>query len=378
MPQAQLALAQPLIHHRSEEFKSLLGRTRSRLQQIFRTQNEVLILTSSGTGAMEAAVSNLFSEKDTVLVIAAGKFGERWAELCRAYRVPHQILKKEPGEAASPEEICRFLQDFPELGGVLLQGCETSTATVHDLKTIGERLHRDFPEVLTVVDGITTLGSQPLETDSWNLDVVIGGSQKFLSIPPGLSFLSLSPRAIARMADNPSPRYYLDLAKELGAQRKEQTAFTPAVSMIAALDQATQEILRQGLEKIVEDTAWMAHCTRCGLKALGFRLLSSAPANAVTAAYPPPDISARQLLKQLREEQGILLACGQGDLAGRIVRVAHLGYFDLLDMFSVLSALELALLRLGAKPAPGAGVRAALTECHRSQRLPVQVTRATP
>ena len=378
MPQAQLALAQPLVHHRTREFRSLLMQTRSRLQQIFRTQNDVLILTSSGTGAMEAAVSNLFSEKDSVLVIVVGKFGERWAELCQAYRVPHQTLRKGPGEAASVEEICRSLQDFPEVRGVLLQGCETSTATVHDLKTIGKRLHRDFPEVLIVVDAITALGSQPLETDGWHLDVVISGSQKFLAIPPGLSLISLSPKAIDRMANSTSPRYYLDLSKELKAQRKEQTAYTPAISLITALDQATQEILQQGLEKIIEDTAWMAHCTRCGLEALGFRLLSAAPANAVTAAYPPPGISARELLNELSEEQGILLAGGQGDLAGEIVRIAHLGYFDLLDMLSVLSALELALLRLGSKPEPGVGVRAALMECHQSRRLPVEVTRATP
>ena len=378
MPQAQLALAQPLIHHRTSQFRSLLLQTRSRLQEIYRTRNDVLILTSSGTGAMEAAVSNFFSERDPVLAVVTGKFGERWAELCKAYRIPYRILRKDPGEAASIQEICRALQDFSEARGILLQGCETSTATFHDLESIGNHLHRDFPDLLIVVDAITALGSQSLETDKWNLDVVISGSQKFLAIPPGLSFISLSPRAIGRMTENPTPRYYLDLSKELKAQRKGQTAYTPAISLIAALAPAAEEILRQGLGKIIQDTAWMAHCTRCGLQALGFRLLSSAPANAITAAYPPPPISSRKLLDELRDEQGIFLAGGQGDLAGKIIRIAHLGYFDLLDVLSVLSALELALMKLGLKLEPGIGVKTALAECHARPHQTVEMARATP
>lgn len=355
-------MARPIIHHRTAEFKALLLETRRNLQNIFKTENEIVILAASGTGAMEAAVCNLLSPDEQALAVVTGKFGERWREICSAFHIPCAALTKRPGEAASAEEICDAIAREPGVRAVFLQGCETSTATSHDLESIGLKVRKRFPDVVIVVDAITALGSERLETDLWGLDVVISGSQKSFAIPPGLAFLSLSPRALEKMKGSTSPRYYFDLLKELSAQQKGQTAFTPAVSLVAALNETAKEILRQGIDCVVAEAHGMARATRRGLTALGFKMLSQSPSAAATAAYPPDGVSAQDLVKRLEQRFGMKIAGGQAELKGKIIRVAHLGYFDLADVFSLISALELSLLDMGQPIDLGAGVRAALLE----------------
>ena len=362
MPEAQLAMSRPILHHRTAQFKELLLETRQNLQKIFRTKNDVVILASSGTGAMEAAVTNLLTSDDHALAVVTGKFGQRWEEICQAHGIPHTSINKESGQAASPEEICQSLERNSAIKVVLIQGCETSTGTSHDLEQIAKRIHSDFPQVLIVVDAITALLTQPVETDLWGLDIVISGSQKSFALPPGLSFLTLSSRALEKINANPSHPYYFNLAKEVTQQRDGQSAFTPAISLIIGLNETTREILAQGLDRVLAETELMARSTREGLKALGFRLLSSSPANAVTAAFPPEGVSSVELSKRLEGDLGIKIAGGQGELKQKIVRIAHLGYFDILDVFSVLSAVELCLLKMGAKIELGASLKAAMTE----------------
>lgn len=368
MPEAQLAMSRPILYHRTADFRNLLLETRRNLQQILKTENEIIILSSSGTGAMEATVCNLLSPGERALAVVAGKFGRRWEEICKAFRIPCATLKKNFGEAASAAEISKSLGEQEGTRVLFLQGCESSTATSHDLESIGSLIREEFPELLIVVDAITTLGSEPLETDRWGLDVVISGSQKAFALPPGLAFLSISPRALQRIRNTTSPRYYFDLLKELEAQREGETAFTPPVSLIAALNETTGEILRQGLAQVIAEADVMARCTRKGLSALGFRLLSTSPSRAATAVIPPDDILAPNLAQQLEERFAIKVAGGQGELKGKILRIAHLGYFDLPDVFSLLSAVELCLLAMGAKIELGVGIRAALREASQARK----------
>lgn len=357
-----MAMASPQVHHRKDEFRELLLETRTHLQSLFRTTNDVVILTASGTGAMEASVSNLLSSESPALAVSAGKFGDRWVQICRAFNVPCQVLDKPYGEAASPEEIDAVLGANPETRALLIQGCESSTATIHDLEAIARMVRIRFPDVLIVVDAITALGSQPVETDAWGLDVVIGGAQKAFAIPPGLSFLSLSSRALDSIRACPGPRFYFDLLKEVEGQRRGQTGLTPAVALVQALNRTSREMVEQGLDRILEQVEVRARCTRRGLEALGFRQLSSAPANALTACYSPPGIDAARLIQVLQERFGIVVAGGQGVLKGRIIRIGHLGYFDLVDIFAVISAIEVCLLELGARIELGAGIKAAMQE----------------
>lgn len=366
IPEAQLAMAAPILHHRTPEFRELLLNTQSNLQKIYKTQSPVLILASSGTGAMEAAVANVLSPGDKALAAVTGKFGERWVEIAKTHQVDCVAIEKEYGDATSVDEICSELRNNPGVEALLIQGCETSTATLHDLEQISAQVRSEFPDILIVVDAITALGTQPLRTDDWDLDVVISGSQKSFGLPPGLAFLSLSQRAIDTIERKQTEgHYYLDLRKELKSQKAGSTAYTPAVSLVAGLYQATQQILSQGIDRIVEDAEQMATCTRAGLTALGFKLLSSSPANAVTAAFSPEGVDSEQLRKKLEESYGVKVAGGQGKLKGKIIRIAHLGYFDLLDVFSVLSAIELCLASMGHDSRPGKGVTAALEQVNR-------------
>ncbi len=362
MPQVQEALARPIIHHRTPEFQDLFLQARSNLQEIFRTRHDLVILATSGTGGMEAAVANLLGPQSHALAVVVGKFGERWHDICQACNVPCSALCKEYGQAASVQEIRQELQRHPRVDALLLQGCETSTATSNDLQAIGRLIRQEFPQTLLVVDGITSIGCEPVDTDGWGLDVVVSGSQKAFALPPGLSFVSISPRAMQRLQEAPSSRYYLNLALEARLQAKGKTAYTASVSLVLALLEATRSILGQGLDNVIAETALMARAARAGLRAMGFTLLSSAPANACTAVYPPKGIDAAQLAARLQERFGLKVAGGQGEMKGRIIRIAHLGYFDLLDVFSVLSALEMVLIELGRPLQPGSGVSAAMQQ----------------
>jgi len=368
-PEVQLAISKPIAHHRTPYFTELLLETRKDLQDIFRTKNDIVILASSGTGAMEAAVCNLLTSDDTALAVVAGKFGERWVEICQTHQIPCTSLTKEAGSQATSQEIHQLLSEGQDVRAVLIQGCETSTATSHDLEAISKMIRKEFPETLIIVDAITAMLTQPIETDEWGLDVVISGSQKSFGLPPGLAFLSLSPRAVELLGAHSPHSYYLNLAKEVSQQRKGQSAFTPAVSLIEGLSAATREILRQGCDSVIAESQRMARCTREGLLALRFKLLSSAPAAAVTGAFPPEGVEAPELVGKLESRMGIKVAGGQGELKKKIIRIAHLGYFDILDVVSVLSAIELCLLEMGAEIEVGASVQAALKEASKDVQV---------
>ncbi len=309
---------------------------------------------------MEAAVRNLLGPGDRALAVVAGKFGERWTGICKAAGIACTSLCKTPGEAASADEILSALAEAPDCKALLIQGCETSTATSHDLETISRRVRSSFPHLYIVVDAITALGSQPLESEDWGLDAVIGGSQKAFGISPGLAFLGLSSRAVERIEARDSDCFYFDLAKEISGQRDGRTAYTAAVTLVESLHASTEAILDHGLDEVIDSARRSAGCAREGLQAMGFRLLSQSPANAVTACFPPPGVDSEELRQTTYETFGLQMAGGQGDLKGRIVRVSHLGYTDLLDVFTVLSAIELSLMKLGASGSAGAGLKAAL------------------
>ena len=352
-------MAAPLLHHRSKQFQLQLARTRNQLQQIFQTAEPVLILTSSGTGAMEAAIASLAGEHEKTLAVVAGKFGERWQQLCLRHEVECAALRREHGQAATPAEVAKAAVN-EQATMVLLQGCETSTATSFDIEGIARELRRKCPAALIVVDAITALAAQPFEMDAWGLDVVISGGQKGFAAPPGLAFVALSQRAQDRLEKTRSRSYYLDLKRELAGQPDGRTAYTPAVTLVAAVDAATRAILNEGLEHVIAEAALMAHATRAALSSLGFELLSDRPSNAVTAAFPPPGVDAEQLRKSLDDSLGLKVAGGQGPLKGRIIRIAHLGYFDALDVMTVIGAIELTLAELGHTTHQGQGVVAAL------------------
>lgn len=365
IPEAQLAMAGPMPHHRTKEFSGIMMDCRKKLQRIFQTENELLILSTTGTGAMEAAVTNLHSTGDRVLVVSIGKFGERWEELANAFSLDCTVLKKPYGECASAEEIVSELRKAPGRKSLFIQACETSTGTAHDMEAISRSVRREFPGILIIVDGITAIGCQVMPVDDWDLDVVVSGSQKSFAIPPGLSFISLSHRAVAALSSNPGKNsYHLSLAREMKGQAQGSPAFTPSIALVIALQEACSQILRYGLERTIEDAALMASCTRSGLEALGFGLLSKSPANAVTAAFPPQGIAATDLKARLDEWYGIKVAGGQGDVAGKIIRIAHLGYFDVLDVFTLLAALEMTLVRMGRKVPAGTGTGAAMEALH--------------
>jgi len=366
IPESQQAMSLPMPHHRTPEFSRLMLQCRNMLQKIFRTNNELVILSTTGTGAMEAAVANLHRAGDTVLVVSCGKFGERWAKIAKAFRLDTRILTKPYGSRASLREIIESLEENPGCRSLLIQACETSTGTVNDIRKIASGVRERFPEIILIVDGITAVGCEVLETDEWDLDVVVSGSQKSFGIPPGLSFVSLSKRALDALERAAGgPYYHLSLARELAGQKECSPAFTPSIALIMALRESCSIILEFGLEKVIRDAEVMSTATRAGLRALGFRILSSAPANALTAAFPPEGISAEALREKLSTRFGVRVAGGQGEVAGKIIRIAHLGYFDILDSCTVLSALELALGEMGGNPLPGAGVSAALEVANR-------------
>lgn len=311
---------------------------------------------------MEASVSSLFEEGERVTVVSAGKFGERWAEIAKRHNLECEILEKPYGESVSLSELSDFLEGRPPVQALFLQGCETSTGTSFNLEEIAKIKDR-HPALLLIVDAITALASQTVETDAWDLDVVIGGGQKSFGIPPGVSFLALSQRAIQRIAARGSGRsYYLDLARELKRQETGSTAFTAPVSLVVGLEEACREILHQGLDQVIQEAELMARCTRAALLELGFRLLSSSPANALTAAFPPEGFAAARLRADLEERFGLKVAGGQGNLKNKIIRIAHLGYFDVLDVYAVIGAIESILAETDSEGTAGRGLRTVLRE----------------
>ncbi len=346
LPAAQFAMAAADMHHRTPEFRALFQKVLAQLKVFVGTQNDVLLLSSSGTGAMEASVSNLTSPGDRVLVLTAGKFGERWIDLAKAFGCDVDVVKVPYGQTFDLAQVKKALK--PEHRAVYLQATETSTAVRHDVEAIAKLLKENAPEALLVVDGITGLGTTHFDVDGWGIDILIGGSQKAVMIPPGLAYLSVSEKAWAAMEKSKNPRYYFDLRKERKNAVKGESAYTPAVALIAGLGAALDYIAGQAggdLEKgriaLVDNAQVNAAATRAGLVALGFTLFApTAPAAAATAVAVPEGMNSGDVVKALKTRFALVTANGQGEMQGKIFRVAHLGFFDYLDTVAFLGAME--------------------------------------
>ena len=344
LPAAQFAVAAADIHHRTPEFRALFQKVLAQLKVFVGTKNDVLLLSSSGTGAMEASVSNLTSPGDRVLVLTAGKFGERWVDLAKAFGCEVDVLKVPYGETFDLTEVRKAIK--PEHRAVYLQSTETSTAVRHDVEVIAKLVKAT--EALLVVDGITGLGTTHFDVDGWGIDILIGGSQKAVMIPPGLAYLSVSDKAWAAMEKAKSPRYYFDLRKERKNAAKGESAYTPAVALIAGLGAALDYIAGQAggdLEKgriaLIDNAQVNAAATRAGLVELGFTLFApTAPAAAATAVAVPEGMNSGDVVKALKAKFALVTANGQGEMQGKIFRVAHLGFFDYLDTIAFLGAME--------------------------------------
>jgi aspartate aminotransferase-like enzyme len=357
--EAQARTLTATLHHRTSAFRELLRETFDGLRYFFNTQNDILIFSCSGTGAMEGALANLTSPGDRALVATAGKFGERWLELAEAYNVEALKVEAPYGQPIRVAEVKRRLESDGPFRVVFVQATESSTGVSHDVRAMGE-LVRAHPETCLVVDAITGLGTTDLRPDEWGLDVVIGGSQKATMVPPGLAFVSVSEKAWGQIATARTPRYYFDFAQERKSLAKGEGRFTPATTLVVGLHEALNYIRQLGRENLVANAALLAEATREAARACGLKLFASAsPANALTAICAPEEMDSGSIVKELRGRFGAIVANGQGSMKGKIFRLAHLGYYDAVDLFAILAALEIVLLKLGHRVELGRGVRAA-------------------
>lgn len=359
-PKVLAAMSEPIIHHRAPAFVKVLEEIRGGLKFLFQTKNEVLILASSGTGAMEGAVTNTLCKGDTSLVVRAGKFGERWAEICEAYGVKPICIDVPWGQAVDPKLIAQELEKNPTIRAVFIQASETSTGVMHPIREIAE-IVKKYDNTLLVVDAISGIGVFDLPVDKWGLDVVVSGSQKAFMLPPGLAFVTLSDKALSFVEKSDIPKYYFNFKKELKKLVKDnETNFTPAVSLIMGLREALNMIKEDGLEKVFKRHARLADATRAAAKALGLELYApDSPSNAVTAIKAPAGIDGQKIVKILRDKHNITIAGGQSEAKGKIFRIAHMGYLDAYDIIMVVSALEMTLKELGISVEMGKGVKAA-------------------
>ncbi|HMF48110.1 MAG TPA: alanine--glyoxylate aminotransferase family protein [Candidatus Saccharimonadales bacterium] len=352
-----LAMSETMIHHRAPEFNRVFDEARHGLKKLFGTQSDVLMLASSGTGAMEASVANLFSPGDKVLVINGGKFGERWLNISNAYGLNPIDLKVGWGEAVKVADVEQQLKAHPDIRGVMVQASETSTTVFHPVKEIA-KLTQNGP--LFLVDGVTAVGVVPLSMDEWGIDVLVTGSQKALMLPPGLGFIALSDRAWEKTKQAKLPRFYFDLNLERKNQQKGSGAFTPAVSLIFGVRASLRMLEREGLENVYARHARLCKATRAAATALGLKLLApDSPSPAATGIYLPQGIDADQVLEYLRDKMNITLAEGQDQLKGKVIRIAHIGYMGAFDVITAIAALEMALRKFGVEIPFGRGVAAA-------------------
>lgn len=355
--EVQAAMAAPLPPHRSAPARALLARVWANLESLARTRRPVHVFSGSGTLGMEAAVVNHLSPGDEVVAIEAGKFGERWSEIARAYGLTVHPVRVEWGQAVRAGAVEEALAAHPGVKAVLATQVETSTATRHDVAGLARLVGET--EALFVVDAVSSLGAVELETDEWGVDVLVSASQKALMLPPGLAMLCASEKAEARWNRAGLPRYFLDLRSMARARQSGGTAYTPALSLWAGLDRALEMILAEGVEARWRRSEALARAARAGLAAMKLAILSEAPAASVTAALLPPELDGRALVERLRERFNLHVGGGQGQLAGRIVRISHMGCADRFDLLAALSALESGLCELGHACEPGAGIAAA-------------------
>ncbi len=355
-----LAMARPILHHRTKAFEAVLAEVREGLKWLFQTKQEVLILASSGTGAMEGAVANLFSRGDRVIVVDGGKFGERWWKICKAYGVEAEVIKVEWGQAVDPREVEKRLG---KCRGILVQASESSTGVYHPIEALAKLTAKS--ECLLVVDAISALGAVDLPMDRWGIDCLISGSQKALGLPPGLAFVALSDKGWSACERSDLPKFYFDYRRERKSIETNQTAFTPAISLIGGLQETLRSFRKEGIPAIFERHARLAQAMREAMKGLGLKLYAEkSPVNSLTAVCCPAGVDGQKVYKILQEKYNLTIAGGQDAAKGKIFRIAHLGYYDDLDVVTVVAAVEWALADLGYKFEMGAGVRAAMRVLH--------------
>jgi aspartate aminotransferase-like enzyme len=350
-PEVLAAGAEPIVHHRGPDFRDIYARTLERLKAIFRTESDVLLFSASGTGAMESAVVNLCAPGDRVAVVSHGSFGERWVAICGQHDVEVVPIRYEWGEVPDPSEVGSAVNEAG-VDLVFCQQSDTSTGVVADVRAIKEAVG----DASLVVDGISSLGAVPLETDSWGIDVVISGSQKALMCPPGLAMVSVPEHVLARAKRSRS--FYFDWRANKKAQDQLDAAFTPAVSLIRSLDVALGLILADGLEAAFERHVRLGRAARAGVKAMGLELFSPDDDSSavVTAIRAPEGVDSDELRLILRDRHGVTVAPGQGQLKGKVFRIGHIGWFDVFDIASALAAVELSLTEMGADIERGVAV----------------------
>ncbi|ACX51186.1 aminotransferase class V [Ammonifex degensii KC4] len=354
-PAVAEAMARPLIGHRTEDFARLYARLEERLRVVLGTKNDIVILTSSGTGGMEAAVANLVSPGDPVLALVTGKFGERFAELAKVYGGAVEVMEFGWGKAVDLEAVEEKLK-ARRFKVVLATHNETSTTVVNDIRGLGE-LTRRYGALL-VVDAVSSAGGMEIRMDDWGVDVLVTASQKALMVPPGLAIVAASDAAWKAMEENKNPRYYLDLLAARKSKQKYNTPYTPAVSLFVGLDRALDLILAEGLEKVYRKHRLLARAVRAAIRALGLKLMipDEYASPVVTGVWAPEGIEVDRLRKEIASRYGVLLAGGQGPLKGKIFRISHMGYVDAVDILGALGALELGLYRFGFKFKLGEGL----------------------
>ncbi len=356
--QALLAMAKPMIHHRTPQFSRIFREAADLLKYVFQTEEDVLMLAASGTGAMEGSIVNLYSPGDEVIVVNGGKFGERWGKISEAYGLKVHWLAVEWGKAVDPEAVRKLLDANPGVKGVLVQASETSTTVAHPVKELAG-LTKDR-NCLLIVDGITGVGVFDLPMDKWGIDVLVSGSQKAFMLPPGLAFVAMSKKAWKFTETAKCPKFYFDYKKERKNLADNTSAYTPAVSLITGLREALMLVKEEGLQNTFARHDRLARATRAATAALGLKALApGCPSNAATGVFVPEGVDGGKLVKYLRDEMGVTLAGGQDHLKGKILRIAHLGYIDTFDIIISISAIEMALAKFGHKTELGKGVAAA-------------------
>jgi len=358
-PEVLLKMAEPIIHHRNPLFESVVEDVRENLKYVFGTAKEVLIFTSSGTGAMEGAITNMLSPGDKAIVVRAGKFGERWTSICKAYGVEAVNIDIPWGELLDPNEVEKTLKAHPDAKAVYMQATETSTGAQLPVKEVAT-IVKNYPNTLMVVDGITGVGVFSLPMDEWGIDILIGGSQKALMLPPGLAFAGVSDKAWEFNKTSKIPKFYFNWAKELDNLKKNQTNFTPAISLIIGLREALKIIKTEGLENVFRRIDMLAKATREGAQALGLKIFAKNPSPAVTAICAPEGIDGQAIYKTLWKKYGVTGAGGQDQLKGKIFRIATLGYAEQYDVITAIAALEFTLRDLGYTFEMGKGVAKAV------------------
>ncbi|MBI4396739.1 MAG: alanine--glyoxylate aminotransferase family protein [Elusimicrobia bacterium] len=356
-PEVASQSALPVLHHRTHEFGSVFDRIADGLKYVFQTKNDVFLLTSSGTGAMESAVANTLSPGDKAIVATSGSFGDRWGKICAVYGVQVVWIKEEWGKPIPPEKVREALKANPDAKAVFMTHTETSTGTVNDLKAIGAIVAET--KAISIVDAISGLGGEELRMDDWKLDVVVSGSQKGLMTAPGLAFAACSPKAWALVEASKNVRFYFDYISLKKSIKSKETPFTPAVSLCASLDASLNMLRKDGIENVWARHRKLAKAARAGMQALGLPLFSAAPCSVLTAGSLPASVDGAKMVDWMRDEHGVSVAGGQEQLKGKIVRLAHMGYMDQFDLIIGLTTLEWALKKFGAQVPAGKAVQAA-------------------